>query len=476
MMITELMYHNFSSRSLARNFRVLLLCFIYHTLLHVQCARILLVAPSLQFSSHRNELLIIGNELAQRGHMVFITTASNKPDPDRIALWPKHANISEVQYYVTLDDVESLKQRQTDFFSKLEKMRYNWFEEQGEIMCDEASAALRDETFTARLKSLKFDYALVDRFFPGPCFMLIPHFINVPFFSTGSNLDIWQGGTPTIPSIYSIIVINMDPVSFLCRLKKTFLLSASAFIEYDPNLPFYKYNRLLETYASNISNWRQLILSYSLLFFVTREQAVDFVQPLMPNVIVVPALTFTNAKQLSPDFESIMTSSIAIERGVIVASFGSMVSHLPEKIIRTIMAAFSLVNYTIIWKTPNRDLNAAITIPSNVHAKSWLPQNDLLGHRNTKLFITHCGNNGQYEAIYHKVPMVAFPLYGDQDHNAYRLEKRKFGIRLDIASFTADDLIFAINQVISSANFYVNVAKVCLAKMFAIVIILQHAH
>lgn len=27
----------------------------------------------------------------------------------------------------------------------------------------------------------------------------------------------------------------------------------------------------------------------------------------------------------------------------------------------------------------------------------WLPQNDLLGHNNTVLFIGHCGANSQYE-------------------------------------------------------------------------------
>ena len=27
----------------------------------------------------------------------------------------------------------------------------------------------------------------------------------------------------------------------------------------------------------------------------------------------------------------------------------------------------------------------------------WVPQNDLLGHRNTRAFLTHCGSNGMYE-------------------------------------------------------------------------------
>jgi UDP:flavonoid glycosyltransferase YjiC (YdhE family) len=49
--------------------------------------------------------------------------------------------------------------------------------------------------------------------------------------------------------------------------------------------------------------------------------------------------------------------------------------------------------------------------PANVHLKKWIPQNDLLGHKNTKAFITHAGNNGRYEGVYHAVPMVAMPLF-----------------------------------------------------------------
>ena len=33
--------------------------------------------------------------------------------------------------------------------------------------------------------------------------------------------------------------------------------------------------------------------------------------------------------------------------------------------------------------------------------EEWVPQNDILGHPKLKLFITHGGNNGQYEALYH---------------------------------------------------------------------------
>ena len=39
-------------------------------------------------------------------------------------------------------------------------------------------------------------------------------------------------------------------------------------------------------------------------------------------------------------------------------------------------------------------------MPTNVKFMSWLPQNDLLAHKKTKLFITHGGLNGKFSSHY----------------------------------------------------------------------------
>jgi len=98
-------------------------------------------------------------------------------------------------------------------------------------------------------------------------------------------------------------------------------------------------------------------------------------------------------------------------------------------------------------------------LPENIYPFLWIPQNDLLGHNRTKLFITHCGNNGQHESIYQGVPMVAFPLVTDQHHDAFRMTYRGFGVALDIVTFTADELVSAINEVIGNETFSKNVKK-----------------
>ncbi len=76
-----------------------------------------------------------------------------------------------------------------------------------------------------------------------------------------------------------------------------------------------------------------------------------------------------------------------------------------------------------------------------------MPQNDLLGHPSVQLFINHGGNYGQYEALYHGVPMLTMPLFLDQFHNAYRVEQHGYGLILhwnDLTSQTLNDKMDAI--------------------------------
>ena len=54
---------------------------------------------------------------------------------------------------------------------------------------------------------------------------------------------------------------------------------------------------------------------------------------------------------------------------------------------------------------------------------SWLPQNDLLAHKDIKAFVSHVGHNSLYESAYHGVPVVAVPLISNQFLNAKKAEQ-----------------------------------------------------
>ena len=67
----------------------------------------------------------------------------------------------------------------------------------------------------------------------------------------------------------------------------------------------------------------------------------------------------------------------------------------------------------------------------SLYLVSWLPQNDMLGQKKTVAFVTHCGNNGQYESVYHGVPMVRVPIFAEQFQNAFRMVVHGYGTKVE---------------------------------------------
>ena len=93
----------------------------------------------------------------------------------------------------------------------------------------------------------------------------------------------------------------------------------------------------------------------------------------------------------------------------------------------------------------------------------WLPQNDLLGHNNIKAFVSHVGHNSLYESAYHGVPLVAFPLFGDQHSNAKKIVHIGLGLAVDHQTSNAEQLHGTIELVVNEPR-YVRLV-VCLSSL-----------
>ncbi|WCJ21868.1 UDP-Glycosyltransferase superfamily protein [Euphorbia peplus] len=62
---------------------------------------------------------------------------------------------------------------------------------------------------------------------------------------------------------------------------------------------------------------------------------------------------------------------------------------------------------------------------------SWCHQLDVLAHKSVGCFVTHCGWNSTIEAISLGVPLIAFPIWGDQPTNAkFIADVWQIGIRV----------------------------------------------
>jgi hypothetical protein len=66
--------------------------------------------------------------------------------------------------------------------------------------------------------------------------------------------------------------------------------------------------------------------------------------------------------------------------------------------------------------------------------KLWAPQVDVLNHRATGAFVTHCGWNSVMEAITAGVPMLCWPLYAEQKMNSVVMVE-EVGIGVDLVGW-----------------------------------------
>uniref|UniRef100_A0ABM0MJH2 2-hydroxyacylsphingosine 1-beta-galactosyltransferase-like n=1 Tax=Saccoglossus kowalevskii TaxID=10224 RepID=A0ABM0MJH2_SACKO len=81
-------------------------------------------------------------------------------------------------------------------------------------------------------------------------------------------------------------------------------------------------------------------------------------------------------------------------------------------------------------------------------------------HPNTKALVTHGGMNGVYEAIYHAVPIVGFPLYGDHYDTFSRVSSKGMAVILNISTLTSDELYDAVIKVINTPSYNENAKKI----------------
>lgn len=71
-------------------------------------------------------------------------------------------------------------------------------------------------------------------------------------------------------------------------------------------------------------------------------------------------------------------------------------------------------------------------------------------HPKVKLFISHCGISGVYEAVVAGVPVLGFPLIYDQPRNVENLVHSGMAISMDLLTVTKDTLLEAILELINN--------------------------
>lgn len=142
--------------------------------------------------------------------------------------------------------------------------------------------------------------------------------------------------------------------------------------------------------------------------------------------------------------------------GAIFFSLGSNArsSDLSPEKIEIFLKKFRGLKQKVLWKFETDLPN----LPDNVMIGQWLPQDDILAHRNIQLFISHCGKGGITEAKYHGVPILGIPLFADQFSNADHIVQEGWATVLPFADLNQETFSKTLDEALSNPS-YGNVVK-----------------
>nr|XP_010918838.2 crocetin glucosyltransferase 3 [Elaeis guineensis] len=119
---------------------------------------------------------------------------------------------------------------------------------------------------------------------------------------------------------------------------------------------------------------------------------------------------------------------------VVYVSFGSQ-NRLPAMEAAALVAALEGQRRPFLWAAPVADQapEGGAGEGMGLVVRGWVPQVEILGHAATGAFVSHCGWNSSLESMRHGVPVVGWPLVGEQTCNA-KLMAEELGVCVVVGS------------------------------------------
>ncbi|CAB3381039.1 Hypothetical predicted protein [Cloeon dipterum] len=176
---------------------------------------------------------------------------------------------------------------------------------------------------------------------------------------------------------------------------------------------------------------------------------VDHPRHLPPNVKEVGCVQCRKGKPLEKDIQDFLDGA---KNGFIYLSFGTNIKSklLPKTMIDTILKVFAELDVRILWKFEDDKLAGK---PRNVMINKWLSQQDVLAHKNCRLFISHGGRLSTQEAIYHGTPLLIIPFFADQYINGQKTVEKGTGLKLHYPDVNDISLKKAIDTILGDKTF-----------------------
>lgn len=191
------------------------------------------------------------------------------------------------------------------------------------------------------------------------------------------------------------------------------------------------------------------------VILVNSHFGLFYPRPLMPGIVNVGGSHIKPTKPLPDNIQKFIDEA---EFGVIYFSLGAFLqsSNMPKGKMQTILNVFGSLKQRVLWKF---ETDEKPEIPPNVMMQKWMPQSDILAHKNVKLFISHGGLYGTLEGSFLGVPILFMPFFGDQYHNSKAVIDKGFGNRILFSEITKVSLKSKLNEMLSNENYMKNAKK-----------------
>ncbi|KAL1491899.1 hypothetical protein ABEB36_012421 [Hypothenemus hampei] len=207
-------------------------------------------------------------------------------------------------------------------------------------------------------------------------------------------------------------------------------------------------NKILKKYMPDAPDLGDPQYNVSLVICNSHESIYEAL-PHVPNMIDIGGFHVNPSEKLSKDLKKFMDNA---KEGVIYFSMGSILkpSNMPKDKKDIILKVLGSRKEKVLWKWDEDQLENK---PDNVMISKWFPQHSILAHPNCKLFITHGGLLSTTETVYFGVPVLAFPMFGDQNSNAERITAKGFGLKMKFAELTEESLTEALVKLLEDPTY-----------------------
>ncbi|KAK9882073.1 hypothetical protein WA026_018919 [Henosepilachna vigintioctopunctata] len=314
------------------------------------------------------------------------------------------------------------------------------------------------ENFQKLMKSGEtFDLVIMEDFlFEG--IKYVAHHFNAPLIVYSTvDATVWMNpyqGNPDSPSyapLYYLSTLDCE-MTFFQRTQNTFAYLLEHFVRHLYRIP--RQNSIVHKYYPDAPDLNNIIYNVSLAL-LNADSSVQEPLPRVPSMVNIGGFHIKTPKPLPKDLLEEIESS---KDGVILFTLGSTVKSkdMPEDIVKILLKTFSKLKQKVLWKYEDENL---IGCPENVIIRKWLPQNDILAHKNVKLFITHGGLFSIMETIYHGVPILALPVFSDQAANSKRAVANGIGKLIPFHELQENILDAYLEEVLNNPKYKENAVK-----------------